>query len=403
MQSRAQLIEVNTRARVLSDGLFAIIRPDSYYERPIPERHRFIFYLGHMEAFDWNLICGRTVGVPSPHKKLDDLFAFGIDPPSGKLPQDKPADWPSVEEVHLYNRKVRQALDPLLKEVPDQVLHVATEHRLMHVETMSYILHNLDLERKRIPPLPLETAGPVPMHEMIVVPEGTSTLGCASQEGFRWDNECEPQVVNVSPFAISKYKVTNRQFIQFVEDGGLVPHFWTRHGEQWCWRAMGGEIPLPLDWPVYVTWDLAWAYAKWAGKALPTEEQFHRAAYGTCTGEERQYPWGNEPPDSRRGNFNCRGWDPVPVTAFPLGDSAFGVSQLVGNGWEWTSTAFAPFGGFQPFPFYPGYSAPFFDGAHYVVKGGSAQTAAPLLRRSFRNWFRGGYPYVYAGFRCVDQ
>jgi formylglycine-generating enzyme required for sulfatase activity len=93
----------------------------------------------------------------------------------------------------------------------------------------------------------------------------------------------------------------------------------------------------------------------------------------------------------------------VPVTSTPAGDSAFGVSQLLGNGWEWTSTPFAPFPGFEPFPFYPGYSANFFDGAHYVIKGGSPRTAAPLLRRSFRNWFRPDYPYVYAGFRLVEN
>ena len=103
------------------------------------------------------------------------------------------------------------------------------------------------------------------------------------------------------------------------------------------------------------------------------------------------------------GNFDFRYWDPIPVTATPLGDSAFCVSQLVGNGWEWTTTAFQPFPGFQPFPFYPGYSAPFFDGDHFVLKGASPRTAARLLRRSVRNWFRPNYPYVYAGFRCVDN
>jgi len=91
------------------------------------------------------------------------------------------------------------------------------------------------------------------------------------------------------------------------------------------------------------------------------------------------------------------------VTATMGGDSAFGIAQLVGNGWEWTSTPFEPFPGFQPFPFYPGYSARFFDGQHYVLKGASPRTPAALLRRSFRNWFRPNYPYVYAGFRCVEK
>jgi formylglycine-generating enzyme required for sulfatase activity len=202
---------------------------------------------------------------------------------------------------------------------------------------------------------------------------------------------------------MSRYKVTNGEYLEFVRAGASPPHFWSRHDGQWYWRTMSGEVPLPLDWPVYVTHDEAKAYAEWAGKRLPTEAEFHRAAFGTPNGKERLYPWGDSPPEERHGNFDGRGWDPVPVTATPDGDSAFGIAQLVGNGWEWTSTVFQPFPGFKPMSFYPGYSARFFDGHHYVLKGGSARTAADLLRRSFRNWFRPNYPYVYAGFRCVEK
>jgi formylglycine-generating enzyme required for sulfatase activity len=91
------------------------------------------------------------------------------------------------------------------------------------------------------------------------------------------------------------------------------------------------------------------------------------------------------------------------VDAHPAGQSAFGVAGLVGNGWEWTSTKFGPFPGFEAFPFYPGYSANFFDGEHYVMKGASSRTASLLLRRSFRNWFQPFYPNIYAGFRCVEN
>ena len=106
---------------------------------------------------------------------------------------------------------------------------------------------------------------------------------------------------------------------------------------------------------------------------------------------------------SLEGNFDFHHWDPVDVNATPAGDSASGVSQLVGNGWEWTATKFGPFPGFQPLPFYPGYSQNFFDEEHYVMKGGSPVTAACMLRRSFRNWFRPNYPYVYASFRLVED
>ena len=164
---------------------------------------------------------------------------------------------------------------------------------------------------------------------------------------------------------------------------------------------MFGEVPLPLDWPVYVSHAEAAAYARWTEKDLPTEAEWHRAALGTTAEHERPYPWGSQPPARAFGNFDFHRWDPVSVTAHPAGASAFGVMDLVGNGWEWTSTIFSPFPGFEPFPFYPGYSANFFDGRHYVLKGGSARTAACMLRRSFRNWFQPHYPYVYAKFRCV--
>jgi len=153
---------------------------------------------------------------------------------------------------------------------------------------------------------------------------------------------------------------------------------------------------------VYVSHAEASAYARWAGKSLPTEEQWQRAAYGSADGVARMYPWGDESPNSVLGNFDFDQWDPAPVNAHPSGRSAFGVDGMLGNGWERTSTVFAPYAGFEPFPFYRGYSADFFDGKHFVMKGGSARTAACMLRPTFRNWFQSHYQYVYAGFRCVN-
>jgi formylglycine-generating enzyme required for sulfatase activity len=154
---------------------------------------------------------------------------------------------------------------------------------------------------------------------------------------------------------------------------------------------------------VYVSHAEASAYARWAGKSLPTEAQWHRAAYGTPQGTERPYPWGEQAPSALHGNFDFHRWDPAPVNAHPAGKSAFGAYDLLGNGWEWTSTVFGPLPGFEPFPFYRGYSANFFDGKHFVMKGGAPRTAACMLRRTFRNWFQGHYPFVYAGFRCVEN
>ena len=162
------------------------------------------------------------------------------------------------------------------------------------------------------------------------------------------------------------------------------------------------EIPLPLSWPVYVSHAEAAAYARWAGKRLPTEAEWQQAAYGSNGGVERAFPWGAETPGPEHGYFDFERWDPAPVDAFPRGRSAFGLDGLLANGWEWTASPFEPFAGFQAFPFYEGYSANFFDGKHFVMKGGSPRTDRSMLRRSFRNWFQPHYPYVYAGFRCVQ-
>jgi len=121
------------------------------------------------------------------------------------------------------------------------------------------------------------------------------------------------------------------------------------------------------------------------------------------SGEERRYPWGNDVTQPVPGNFDFGRWDPVGIGAHVEGASAFGVHDLVGNGWEWTTTTFGPFEGFSPLPSYPEYSAEFFDEEHFVMKGASPVTATALTRRGFRNWFRPRYPYVYATFRLAKD
>jgi ergothioneine biosynthesis protein EgtB len=433
-RERESLLLELSEARARSDALFDIVRPEALYERPIAERHRIIFYLGHLEAFDWNLFGRQLGGLKSFAPNLDKLFAFGIDPVNGSLPDDQPGDWPAREEVLRYNERLRAVIDdelpPALEESDSrrraisQFLHVAIEHRLMHIETLAYMLHRMPLNLKCVRQGPGAPRAPQVRPQMIDIPAGIATLGLRREDGvFGWDNEFEEHSVFVPAFRIDTYKVTNLQYLRFVAEGGyreksfwndagwewlqssgtLYPAFWIRRGNQFFFRTMFDEVPLPLDWPVYVSHAEASAYARWARKDLPTEAEWHRAAYGTHNGAERTYPWGDAPPSGGLGNFDFQYWDPTPAAAFPAGSSAFGVTDLLGNGWEWTQTVFAPFDGFEPFPFYPGYSGNFFDGQHYVLKGGSARTAAGLLRRSFRNWFQPRYPYIYTGFRCVQH
>ncbi len=423
-------------ARARTDRLFGVVRDAHLYDRPIPERHRIVFYVGHLEAFDWNLL-REAVHVRAPWRPdFDRLFAFGIDPVGGGLPTDGPEDWPAIEEVRRYDAEIREALDAGLgsamraasaaeRQSLDRRLNVAIEHRLMHEETLCYMFHRLPYERKNrweqaATPIPLRAMRP----EMLEIPAGVARMGLRRDGGarFGWDNEFEAHEVNVPAFRMDRFMVTNGEFLGFVETGGYArPEFWTeedwrwisaagvRHPAfwnhkqgEWHWRGMFEEISLPLDWPVYVSHAEAAAYARWVRKSLPSEAQWQRAAYGESAADERAFPWGNGPASAQRGNFDFGRFDPAPVHAWPESRGAFGVEGMIGNGWEWTSSRFAPFPGFEPFSFYPGYSANFFDGKHFTMKGGSPRTALSMLRPSFRNWFQAYYPYVYAGFRCVS-
>jgi len=420
-------------ARALSDDIFRLVHAHALYDRPIPERHRIIFYTGHLEAFDWNLLHERALRLRPFHPEFDRLFAFGIDPVGGGLPTDQPSDWPSRQQVRDYVTGTRSRLDENLATAVSHsspsddlalLLNVAIEHRLMHVETLAYMLHQLPFDCKIQQTDPPEPNCPPITPAMVSIPAGEATLGLPRQgQIFGWDNEFEAHTLHVPAFEIDPYKVTNQQYLEFVSAGGYDdrslwrdgdwlwknangishPAFWRKANGEWRYRTMFAEIALPMKWPVYVSYAEASAYACWAGKSLPSEAQWHRAAYCARGTGERSYPWGNDAPDFSRGNFDSQRWNPAPVNAFPRGQSAFGVHGMLGNGWEWTSTTFAPFPGFEPFPFYCGYSADFFDGKHFVMKGGSARTAACMLRPTFRNWFQAHYQYVYAGFRCVGQ
>jgi ergothioneine biosynthesis protein EgtB len=293
----------------------------------------------------------------------------------------------------------------------------------MHQETLLYMWHRLPFEQKQRPAgyvVPIDTT--VPQQEWIRVPAGRATLGLDRESlAFGWDNERPHANTSVPSVDIERHNVTNAAFLEFVEGGGYRdsrwwrpedwnwlqtddirrPLFWERHEDTWHWRGMFDLIPLPLSWPVYVSHAEAHAYAEWRGTRLPTEAEFQRAAYGTSSQIERAHPWGDDAPTPERGVFDFSGWDPQAAGSHPAGRSAWGIDDLVGNGWEWTSTVFAPFPGFTPMPSYPEYSADFFDGEHFVMKGASPVTAKELLRPTFRNWFRARYPYVYATFRCA--
>ncbi|HEY2093281.1 MAG TPA: SUMF1/EgtB/PvdO family nonheme iron enzyme [Thermoanaerobaculia bacterium] len=409
--TRADLLAWFRAGRARSKQVLAIPVEDAYYERPIALRNPIVFYEGHLPAFNVNTLIKLALREPGIDEHYETLFARGIDPEdevSAKSPTDL---WPTRHCVQKYGAQSDEMVERALASatieddsVPQlrnaEAALAILEHEEMHQETFLYMMHNLPYERKVAPKIDRRIAGATQKQELIAIAAGIATLGNTGT--FGWDNEFPPHRVDVPAFSIHKHNVTNGEYLEFVEaTGAAAPHFWVQQDGRWFWRGMFELIPLPLDWPVYAMQDEATAYAKWKGMRVPTEAEYHRAAFGTQDGTERSYPWGEALPDATRGNFDFSHWDPVPVGSYPGGASAWGVQDLVGNGWEWTSTEFSGFDGFEPMASYPVYSSDFFDRKHYVMKGASPATARHLVRRSFRNWFRGNYPYVFATFRCA--
>jgi ergothioneine biosynthesis protein EgtB len=433
---RAAILDRFHRLRARTRMLFDLLDDAAYYERPIALRNPIVFYEGHLPAFAVNALVKKGLGEPGVDEHLETIFARGIDPATeaAAVARGNPA-WPARQVVRQYaeeaDRRLADALAhadlvredrPLLHRA--QAVWAVLEHEEMHQETLAYMWHQLPYARKRKPAgyRTATDATAAPRPERVRIPAGEATLGTSlADEPFAWDNELTPHGVRVDAFTIDVFNVTNAQFLEFVDSGGYRdprwwrpedwtwvqaasvahPPFWERHEGTWHWRGQFERVPLPEAWPVYVSWAEAGAFARWAGGRLPTEAEFHRAAFGTGREGERPYPWGEAPAAALHGNFDFSRWDPVPVGSSPAGVSAFGVHDLIGNGWEWTATVFDAFEGFTPIASYPEYSAEFFDGQHFVMKGASPVTARELVRRGFRNWFRPNYPYVYATFRCV--
>ena len=440
MIDRAELVRWYRRNRTQSRALFDLIDPAAYYSRPIALRNPIVFYEGHLPAFSLISLVKRGLGAPGVDERLESLFARGIDPDSevAAVPRSGASTvWPARDQVLAFaeeaDRAVVEALErgafdldggahPAMRG--GEAIYTALEHEAMHQETLLYMWHRLPHAQKQRPAnLRYEIDAPVLPTRTVAIPAGEATLGAVRGAGFGWDNEFDAHRTAVAAFEVDAYSVTNTDYLTFVEAGGYAdrslwsadgwgwllqegvehPAFWVKPaaGSGWRWRGMFEDLPLPGAWPVYVSHAEACAYAAWKGRRLLTEAEYHRAAFGTPEGRERPFPWGDEPPSSRFGNFDFASWEPVPAGARPAGASAWGVHDLVGNGWEWTSTVFAPFDGFAAMPSYPEYSAEFFDGEHFVMKGASPATAKELIRASFRNWFRANYPYVYAKFRTV--
>jgi iron(II)-dependent oxidoreductase len=384
-------------------------------------------HIGNQEEL-WLLrdVAGREPMLPEAVDQLYDAF---------KHPRRNRPALPLLEPAssRQYVRDVRGQVLDVLERTP---LHgrpllergfafaMIVQHEQQHDETM------LATHQLRLGEPVLEAAGPASLGAgdadqlpaEVLVPGGPFSLG-TSTEPWALDNERPAHTVDVPAFWIDTTPVTNAAFIHFIEDGGYdderwwtqagwqhrqqaglsAPLFWSRaEGGDWRRRSFGRTAPVRPDEPVvHVCWYEADAYARWAGQRLPTEAEWEKAArHDPATGRSRRFPWGDDEPSADRANLGQRQLRPAPAGSYPGGASAYGVRQLIGDVWEWTSTWLHPYPGFRAWP-YREYTEVFFGGDYPVLRGGSFGTDPAAARATFRNW---DYPIrrqIFSGFRCA--
>lgn len=309
---------------------------------------------------------------------------------------------------------------PLLRA--GYVVHMVLQHEYQHNET---ILQTLQL--KRGTPYPSSTRRQLPSAAiratdgMVAFRGGEVTIG-TSDRRVAYDNERPRFRMVVRPFHIDVAPVSNGDYLRFIRDGGyrrrelwtpdgwawveaeqaVAPKYWVEHSDGWYARTMDRFGAVDVDHPVcHVSYHEATAYAKWAGKRLPTEIEWEVAAsWDPASGRARDYPWGSEAPTPERANIDQLGFGTSPIGAYAENLSALGCLDMIGNVWEWTSSDFDGWPGYQSFP-YPEYSEVFFGSEYKVLRGGSWATRSGAIRNTFRNW---DYPIrrqIFSGFRCA--
>jgi gamma-glutamyl hercynylcysteine S-oxide synthase len=404
----------------------------------LPIVNPFQWEVGHIGWFQEHWLLNHFSGEPPIRADGDSLYD------SMKVPHDDRWDLPlpTRAETLAY---IQRVLDRVIEEhdsgrllsrsARDEFdgqyfMRLALFHECMHAEAFTYTRQThgypgprMGTERQRPmsdPDRPAEPLGDA------AIPGGTIVLGSQQGRDFVFDNELSGREVHVTPFSIARTAVSNGELLQFVQDDGYVrrelwdedgwswlqknglqhPRYWRRgaHGrferrDFDTWKAL--ELALPV---LHVNWYEAQAYCRWAGRRLPTEAEWEMAATAELAPDgcslatrKRIYPWGDEAPNGTRANLDWEQGGCVDVDALPAGDSAFGVRQLIGNTWEWTSSAFEPYPGFTPHP-YADYSEPWF-GDHKVLRGGCWATRSSLIRASYRNFYKPDRGDVWAGFR----
>ncbi|MER6910284.1 ergothioneine biosynthesis protein EgtB [Streptomyces sp. NPDC000594] len=297
---------------------------------------------------------------------------------------------------------------------------MVAQHEQQHDETM-LITHQLRRGPVALTAPEPPRDGTAGLPPEVLVPGGPFTMG-TSTEPWALDNERPAHRRTVAAFHLDTTPVTCGAYLAFMADGGYgderwwapegfeqirrhaitAPLFWRREGGQWLRRRFGVTEPVPLTEPVlHISWYEADAYARWAGRRLPTEEEWEKAArFDPVSGRSRRYPWGDDDPTPDRANLGQRHLRPAGAGSYPGGASPLGVRQLIGDVWEWTASDFLPYPGFAAFP-YREYSEVFFGGAHKVLRGGSFGVDPVACRGTFRNWDLPVRRQIFAGFRTA--
>jgi len=422
---RERLAQDLIRSRRRTEALTAAVDEPDLVRQHSPLMSPLVWDYAHIGNQE-ELWLVRDVGRRKPVRAdLDDLYdAFK------HARSDRPAlPLLSPSEARDYLGTVRATVLDVLAVTPLEGSRLVTDgfafamlvqHEQQHDETM-LATHQLRVGEPVLHAPPPAPAGVGTLPAEVLVPGGEFTMG-TDLDPWALDNERPAHIRCTGAYWIDTVPVSNGAFQQFISDGGYddprwwsppgwahrleagleAPLFWRREGTGWWRRRFGVDEPVPADEPVqHVGWYEAEAYARWVGKRLPTEAEWEKAArWDPATGRSRRYPWGDAEPSPEVTNLGGTHLQPAAVGSYPGGASPLGVRQLIGDVWEWTSSDFAPYPGFEAFP-YREYSEVFFGRDYKVLRGGSWAADRSAVRGTFRNW---DYPIrrqIFSGFRCA--
>jgi iron(II)-dependent oxidoreductase len=433
---RRQLARDLGTVRRRLDHLVSSLDDDTMHRQHDPIMSPLVWDVGHVGNFEELWLLRELDGRPAHDPGLDHVYNPFENP---RWVRAGLAILPRAE-AGAYLAAVRAEALEVLRTVelgPDRplladgyVYRMIVQHEAQHQETM---LQTLDLRgadpRAGAAPYSLAAAGrlpalarPVDDTERVVVEGGAFRMG-TDDRSRAYDNERPSHTVDVPTFAIDRFPVTARRFAAFVDAGGYdraelwsqegrawlqetgeqAPQGWVREpGGGWRVRRFGHLQPLDPREPVqHVCFFEAEAFARWSGGRLPTEAEWEKAAaWDPAARRGRTYPWGEVPPGPERANLDQAAFGPAPVGSFPAGASAYGVEQLLGDVYEWTTSPFTGYPGYSTFP-YPEYSEVFFDDGYRVLRGASWATAGWVARSTFRNWDHPRRRQIFAGLRLA--